>query len=163
MLFSDDRKTEILVDALTRYEQILQENANKDRLESDLKSIAENYDKIFNDKDKPTFGENPNQKTVVEFYDYNCGFCKQVAKDFAETTTQFNVPKVYVNLPVLSAYSYESGLVSQAVMMYYTDKFEEFHDLLINHQSEATRNLALEVASSIGRSSKLSELAASQK
>ena len=48
-------------------------------------------------------------------------------------------------------------------MMYYTDKFEEFHDLLINHQSEATRKLALEVASSIGiDSSKLSELAASQ-
>ena len=67
---------------MTRYEQLLQENANKDRLESDLKGIAENYDKIFNDKDKPTFGENPNQKTVVEFYDYNCGFVSKQQRTF---------------------------------------------------------------------------------
>lgn len=65
---------EIIVNAMQNYEQKMRENA----LAAAQKLIDENIDAIANNPDSPVVGNKDGKVTVVEFFDFSCGYCHRL-------------------------------------------------------------------------------------
>lgn len=65
---------EIIVNAMQNYEQKMRENA----LAAAQKLIEDNLDAITNNPDSPVVGNKDGAVTVVEFFDYSCGYCHRL-------------------------------------------------------------------------------------
>jgi protein-disulfide isomerase len=97
---------------------------------------------------------NPNgQVTFVEFFDYNCGFCKRAMDDMF--TLMKDDPKLKVVLkefPVLGPGSVEAAQVAVALRMQDKagKKYVDFHQKLLGGRGEANKERALAVAKDVG-------------
>lgn len=65
---------EIIVNAMQNYEQKMRENA----LAQAQKLIDENIEAINNNPDSPVVGNKDGKVTVVEFFDFSCGYCHRL-------------------------------------------------------------------------------------
>jgi len=91
--------------------------------------------------------------TFVEFFDYNCGYCKRAMDDML--TLLKDDPKLKVVLkefPVLGPGSVEAAQVAVAVRMQDKTgkKYLEFHQKLLGSRGQADKARALAVAKDIG-------------
>ena len=113
--------------------------------------IKDNKDQIFNSTFDGIVG-NPNGKvTIVEFYDYNCGFCKRAIEDMqALTKSDPDLRFVLKEFPILSPDSQKASVVSMAFHLMHPEKYGEFHTALLGGQGRATESTAIKVALSLG-------------
>lgn len=89
--------------------------------------------------------------TLVEFFDYNCGYCRRAISDL--DTLMKADPKlriVLLELPVIREESVGAAQVSLAVNNIARDKFRAFHDKLLGGQALATKARAMAVAKEVG-------------
>ena len=91
--------------------------------------------------------------TLVEFFDYNCGYCKRAMTDMLDLMK--NDPKLKVVLkefPVLGEGSVEAAQVAAAVRMQDKTgkKYLEFHQKLLGGRGQADKARALAVAKEVG-------------
>ena len=74
--------------------------------------VAKNADAIFNSPRGVTLGNKDGDVTFVEFFDYNCGYCKRAMADMMELMKADPKLKVVLKeFPVLSAGSVEAAQV----------------------------------------------------
>lgn len=112
-------------------------------------ALAASADALFRDPDAPVAGNPKGDVTVVEFFDYNCGYCKRGFPDVAKVIK--DDPKVRVvfrELPILSKGSEEAARVALAAHM--QGKYWEFHSLMIEFKGQANEASALKIAEKIG-------------
>jgi protein-disulfide isomerase len=97
---------------------------------------------------------NPQGKvTFVEFFDYNCGFCKRAMDDMLTLMkTDPNLKIVLKEFPVLGPGSVEAAQVAVAARMQDKTgkKYLEFHQKLLGGRGEANKARALAVAKEVG-------------
>ena len=91
--------------------------------------------------------------TFVEFFDYNCGYCKRAMTDMLDLMK--NDPKLKVVLkefPVLGPGSVEAAQVAVAVRMQDKTgkKYLEFHQKLLGGRGQADKARALAAAKEVG-------------
>jgi len=114
-------------------------------------SIAKNADTIFNSPRGVVLGNKDGDVTFVEFFDYNCGYCKRAMNDMMELMK--SDPKLKVVLkefPVLSQGSVEAAQVAVAVRMQSPQKYLDFHQKLLGGRGQADKAHALAVAKELG-------------
>ena len=113
--------------------------------------IKSQKDDIFNSAFDGVVG-NPNGKiTIVEFYDYNCGFCKRALEDMqALTKDNPDLRFVLKEFPILGPDSHKASVVSQAFHKLMPEKYGEFHTALLGGEGRATEAAAIKVALSLG-------------
>ena len=61
--------------------KVLQDRRDKAEAEKRASAIAESSDLIFNSKNQMVLGNPQGAITLVEFFDYNCGYCKRAVAD----------------------------------------------------------------------------------
>lgn len=115
--------------------------------------IARNADTIFKSPRGVTIGNKDGDVTFVEFFDYNCGFCKRAMNDMMELIK--NDPKLKVVLkefPVLGQGSIEAAQVGVAVRMQDPGgkKYLEFHQKLLNGRGQVDKARAMAAAREAG-------------
>ncbi|HET9716683.1 MAG TPA: DsbA family protein [Pseudolabrys sp.] len=97
---------------------------------------------------------NPNGNvTFVEFFDYNCGYCKRAMNDMLTLLKDDPQLKIVLKeFPVLGPGSVEAAQVAVAVHMQDKTgkKYLEFHQKLLGGRGEANKARALAVAKEIG-------------
>jgi len=95
---------------------------------------------------------NPNgDVTLVEFFDYNCTYCKRALDDMNRLVAEDpNLRIVLKEFPVLGTGSTEAAQVAAAVIMVAPDKYDAFHQLLLGSAAPATGELALDAAAQVG-------------
>jgi protein-disulfide isomerase len=97
---------------------------------------------------------NPNGNVAfVEFFDYNCGYCKRAMDDMLTLLKDDSKLKVVLKeFPVLGPGSVEAAQVAIAVHMQDKTgkKYLEFHQKLLGGRGEADKARALAVAKDIG-------------
>ena len=95
---------------------------------------------------------NPNGKvTIVEFYDYNCGFCKRAFEDMQKLTAQDpELRFVLKEFPILGPDSQKAHQVSQAFHRLMPEKYGEFHNALMTGHGRASEATAIKVAVDLG-------------
>jgi protein-disulfide isomerase len=116
-------------------------------------SIVENSDTIFNSPHGVTLGNKDGDVTFVEFFDYNCGYCKRAMADMLDLMkTDPKLKVVLKEFPVLSEGSVEAARVAVAVRMQDPDgkKYLDFHQKLLGGRGPADKARALAAAKDAG-------------
>lgn len=113
-------------------------------------ALSQNKDAIFNSPNQGVIGNAEGDVTVVEFFDYNCGFCQRAMNDMnALLGGDSNLKFVMKELPILSEGSVEASRISTAVYRLYPDRYADFHNRLLGSQGQKDGNRALRVAQSM--------------
>ena len=104
---------------------------------------------LENDPGSPNLGNPEGDVTVVEFFDYNCPYCRQAGKTVQELMgSDPNIRIIFQEWPVLgegSMFAARAALASRA-----QGKYEEFHWTLMNGEGRATEASILKVARDLG-------------
>jgi protein-disulfide isomerase len=113
--------------------------------------ISEDSDLIFASSRQAVVGNPDGEVTLVEFFDYNCGYCKRAHADMKRLIEDDpSLRMVLKEFPVLGEASVEAAQVSAAVNMTSPERFSEFHDQLLTGPGRADGNRALAVAGEMG-------------
>jgi protein-disulfide isomerase len=136
---------EIIMEAARRFEQ-RQRAAEESEATAVLKARA---DEILRDKDSPV-GGNPNGNvTLVEFFDYNCPYCRQVTPIMQEAeAADLQLRVVYKEFPILGPNSTFSAKAALAV--HRQGKYLAFHKELMLERGVADEAKVLKIAAKIG-------------
>jgi len=161
--FSDPQRSEIeriVKDYLVAHPEVLQEVINeleKRQTDADAakhrEGVKQYSQALFHSPRQVTIGNRQGDVTLVEFFDYNCGYCKRALSDMLNLMKED--PKLRVVLkefPVLGPGSVEAAQVGVAVRMQDPTgkKYLEFHQKLLGGRGQADRAHALAVAKEIG-------------
>ena len=116
-------------------------------------SVEQNSQAIFNSPRGVVLGNKDGDVTFVEFFDYNCGYCKRAMTDMLDLLK--SDPKLKVVLkefPVLSQGSVEAAQVAVAVRMQDPTgkKYLDFHQKLLGGRGQADKARALAAAKDAG-------------
>lgn len=111
--------------------------------------IEKDADLLFSSPRQVTLGNRDGDVTLVEFFDYNCGFCRRALPDLVGLLG--NDPKLKVVLkefPILGPASAEAARVAIAVHMQDPDgsKYLAFHRRLLANRGRADKDSALAAA-----------------
>ncbi|ESW92876.1 MULTISPECIES: DsbA family protein [unclassified Mesorhizobium] len=141
------KNPEVLLEA----QQALEAKQKEEQRVASLGVIKDAKDQIFNSSFDGVVG-NPNGKvTIVEFYDYNCGYCKRAIDDMrALTKADPDLRFVLKEFPILGPDSQKASVVSMAFHLMKPEKYGEFHNALLGGQGRATEAAAIKVALSLG-------------
>ncbi|TPQ41183.1 disulfide bond formation protein DsbA [Bradyrhizobium guangdongense] len=116
-------------------------------------SITMNAQAIFNSPRQVNLGNKDGDVTFVEFFDYNCGYCKRAMNDMLEIMKADPKLKVVLKeFPVLSQGSVEAAQVAVAVRMQDPTgkKYLDFHQKLLGGRGQADKAHAMAAAKEAG-------------
>lgn len=161
--FSSPQKTEIekiIRDYIVSHPEILQEamaELEKRQAAGDAEkhkaAVKSNAETIFSSPRQVNLGNPQGDVTFVEFFDYNCGYCKRAMMDmFALMKEDPKLKVVLKEFPVLGPGSVEAAQVAIAVNMQDKTgkKYQQFHEKLMGGRGQATKATAMAVAKEIG-------------
>jgi protein-disulfide isomerase len=132
-------------------QQALQAKRDEESQKLALAAIEENHDAIFNAPEDMVLGNPDGDITLVEFFDYNCGFCKRAMEDVVKIMeTDSNVRVVLKEFPILGPDSLAAHQVSMAFRKLAPEKYGEYHMALLGADVRATEALAIELAKNFG-------------
>jgi protein-disulfide isomerase len=136
---------EILLEAQNALE------AKMDKIQSERMAVAikEHASELFRPTGSPIVGNASGDVPVIEFFDYNCGYCKKAFLDVAKLVDKDKKVRVIMKeFPILSKGSEEAAKVALAAKM--QGKYWEFHRALLQSQGQANEATALKVAEKLG-------------
>ncbi|MBL4646451.1 MAG: DsbA family protein [Rhizobiales bacterium] len=114
-------------------------------------ALASMQDLIFNSDKQVVMGNPDGDVTVVEFFDYNCGFCKRAHKDMVDLMAEDKGLRIVLKeFPVLGQGSVEAARIAIALNAMAPELYEEFHMKLLLNPGAANLDKALNVAESLG-------------
>ena len=140
---------EVLQEAIAE----LEKKQAAEEAEKHQAAVKDNAEAIFNSPRQVTVGNPQGDVTFVEFFDYNCGYCKRAMADMFELMK--NDPKLKVVLkefPVLGPGSVEAARVAVAVRMQDKTgkKYLDFHQKLLTGRGQVDKARAMAVAKEAG-------------
>jgi protein-disulfide isomerase len=116
-------------------------------------AVTKNADTIFSSPRGVTLGNKDGDVTFVEFFDYNCGYCKRAMTDMLDLLKADPKHKVVLKeFPVLGPGSVEAAQVAVAVRMQDPSgkKYLDFHQRLLGERGQADKTHALAAAKQAG-------------
>jgi protein-disulfide isomerase len=137
----------------------MQKKAMEEQMKNAQKNIGEKKEQLFNDKNSPQHSPSGYDVTIVEFYDYNCGYCKKAQSTVEKLIKDDKkVRVIYRDFPILGQPSREMSEISIAVNLLEPSSFKKFHDALME-SNERGKSGAIKIAKSIGiNTTKLEEV-----
>jgi len=116
-------------------------------------AVKEHGETIFNSKRHVTIGNPQGDVTMVEFFDYNCGYCKRAMADMLDLMKGDSKLRIVLKeFPVLGEGSTQAAQVAVAVRMQDKSgkKYLEFHQKLLMGRGQADKARAMAVAKEVG-------------
>jgi protein-disulfide isomerase len=115
-------------------------------------AIKNHSDALFNSARQVTVGNAQGDVTLVEFFDYNCGYCKRALLDLTQIMKGDSKLRVVLKeFPVLGPGSVEAAQVAVAVRMQDKGKkYFDFHQRLLGGRGQADKARALAAAKEAG-------------
>ncbi len=138
---------EIVRDAIDELQRRQDQAEQADR----VKAIADNSDLLFASTRQVVLGNPKGNVTLVEFFDYNCGYCKRAHADMVKLMEEDKDLRVVLKeFPVLGEGSVEAAQVSIAVRILAPEKSGEFFDALLSVNGQVNGAKAIAVAEDLG-------------
>jgi protein-disulfide isomerase len=129
-------------EALDKKQETLRAEAVKTRLPGFYKALADLAPQLSS----MTVGSG--DVTIVEFFDYNCGYCRKTLPDLVKLLeNDHNVKVQFIEYPILAAESVEAAKVGIAAAK--QGKYWEFHKAMFA-AGRASKDSALKVAEQLG-------------
>ncbi len=115
------------------------------------RAFVEYNDTLYNSQHQTVLGNPEGDVTIVEFFDYNCGYCRSALKDMENLLAKDkNLRVILKEYPVLGNESHEVAKVSAAIRKQGLDIFSTFHHTIMNSQEHADGTFALKAAADAG-------------
>ncbi len=128
----------------------MQKKAMEEQMKNAQKNIGEKKSELFSDKKSPQHSPSGHDVTIVEFYDYACGYCKKAYSTVNELIkSDKKVRVIFRDFPILGQPSREMAEVSVAVNLVDSSNFIKFHDNLMG-SNDRGKDAALKAAKSAG-------------
>lgn len=142
------RNPEVLQEALVELERRQAQAEERARAEA----FQANREALYRSPHQVVLGNPNGDVTLVEFFDYNCGFCKRALPETMELLrSDSRIRLVLKDFPVLGPGSVEAAQVAVALKMQIQgEKYLEFHQKLLGGRGQANAARALEVAREVG-------------
>jgi protein-disulfide isomerase len=139
------KNPEVLQEAIAE----LEKRQAKNDAEQNKTAIQQNAEALFNSPRHVVIGNPKGDVNFVEFFDYNCGYCKRAFGDVAKLIDkEKQVRFILKELPILSKGSEEASRVALAAKM--QGKYWEFHRAMLESSGQANEASALRVAEKVG-------------
>ena len=153
---SDERIKELALQAIRENPQIIMEAVQILEAEQAAAQSLAQADVLNNqrqllerDPNAPVLGNPDGDVTVVEFFDYNCPYCRRAMAEVQGLLDgDNNVRLVYREWPILgdgSVFAAKAALAARE-----QDKYEEFHWALMGMQERAEETSVMRIAEEIG-------------
>ena len=158
--FNDQQKTElgaIIREYLVSHPEVLQEamaelekRQTLAEAEKNKAAVKNNAATLFDSSHQVVVGNPQGDVTLVEFFDYNCGYCKRALTDMLDLMKDDGKLRVVLKeFPVLGPGSIEAAQVAVAARMQ-DKKYLDFHQRLLGARGQADRAHALAAAKDAG-------------
>ncbi|MGH6937931.1 DsbA family protein [Hypericibacter sp.] len=107
------------------------------------------HDEIFSDPTAPVGGNPAGDVTLVEFFDYNCPYCREAASILDATVqTDKGLRLVFKELPILGP---GSTFAAQAALAAHKQgKYLIFHKAMMAYSGAITESSTLQIATDVG-------------
>lgn len=137
---------------LQRMSVALEQTLRGEEQESTRVALADFRDDIFSAPGDVVVGNPDGDVTLVEFFDYNCGYCRTALPDMAALLAEDpNLKVVLKEFPILSNESIDAARV--AVLVGQTDvDYWQFHETLFSSRGKVDKDVALDAAVDLGLS-----------
>ncbi|MGE4063963.1 MAG: DsbA family protein [Rhodospirillaceae bacterium] len=135
---------EIISEAVT----LLQEKEEKAKTAKIAAAIKNNRAALVNPPEGTVLGNPKGDVTLVEFFDYNCGYCKQVFPTVMETLKEDGKIKLVVKeFPILGNPSVVASRAALAARK--QNKYSEFHLAMLSHRGSLTEDTIMKLAADV--------------
>jgi len=138
-------RPEIILEAV----RALDAQTKNDKDELVQRTIVEQAGDIFNNPDDQVGGNPDGDVTLVEFFDYRCGYCKKVHPLIKQLLKEDgNIRYVYKEFPILgsqSVYAAKAALASRS-----QGKYAEFSNALMESRGTLDKDKVLSIAGNVG-------------
>ncbi|MET0515808.1 MAG: DsbA family protein [Nitrospiraceae bacterium] len=116
-------------------------------------AIAARQNDLLHDPSSPVSGNPSGDVTLVEFFDYRCGYCKRAAGAVTQLQKEdLRVRVVYKDFPILGE---ASELAAKAALASKSQgKHQAFHEALLASKGDMTKHSILETAAEVGLDTK---------
>ncbi|MEQ1714607.1 MAG: DsbA family protein [Hyphomicrobium sp.] len=157
--FSDQQKSEIgeiVKDYLLKHPEIivdvqaaLEAKMEKEQADKLKTFMSENAKDIYRSPGASVAGNPEGDITVVEFFDYNCGYCKRGMSEIQKLIqNDKRVRVVFQELPILSKGSEDAAKAALAAKR--QGKYWEFHQAMLSNKGQANEASSLKAAEGLG-------------
>lgn len=128
--------------------QVKQQQEEEDR----ARQAVEAYGKsLFEDKDAPIAGNPDGDVVVVEFFDYNCGYCKRSLATVTQlVNADKNVKVIFKDYPVIAPSSEPAARAALAMNIMSPDRYFDFHSALFRMNGQFDEDNLAAVAEGMG-------------
>ncbi len=140
------KNPEVLLEAVRSYDQRMKE-ATKEQAREKVRTSS---DELYHDTSPASKADNksPDTVTVVEFFDYRCGYCKEVEDVVTGLSQKPGVRIVYKDLPILGP---DSLIAAQAALAAQNQgAYQSFHHSLLASPVELNKQAILDLAAHAG-------------
>lgn len=128
------RNPEKLEQALENMQAFMEDRTNRQQAEA----LLQNADKLYRDEADYTMGPQNAPITIVEFFDYNCGYCKRSFAPLMEVLEENkDVRLVFKEYPILGEPSYLAS--STALAINDKMKYLTYHSKLMTHSGRVSQ------------------------
>jgi protein-disulfide isomerase len=139
------KNPEVIMEAL----QIMQQRQRIADTEHLKRTIAERSDELLNDPEAPVSGHPTGDVTLVQFFDYNCPYCRRVSTTLVEVeAADPDLRLVYKEVPILGPGSQFAARAALAAKR--QGKYVRFHNALMQATEQVTEETVLKVARDVG-------------
>lgn len=140
-----NKRPEVLAEGI----QNLQKREQAEAESKTKEGVNKEKNRLFNDPASPVAGNPKGSVTVVEFYDYQCGYCKLSEEGIEKLLKEDkDVRFVYKNFPVLGPVSVEAAKAGLAAAK--QGKFQVFHTALMMKKEHLNSDLIYKIAKDAG-------------
>lgn len=138
---------EIMLDVQDALEKKMTEARNQQA----KTALTESHDAIYQSPTDLVLGNPKGDVTIVEFFDYNCGYCKQGLSVMQKILKDDkNVRFVLKEWPILGPDSTAAHQVSDAVRQVAPEKYGEYFVKLLSSRSRVNDSKAIDLAVDMG-------------
>ncbi|WP_375597325.1 DsbA family protein [Devosia sp. Naph2] len=137
---------------LQRVSDALEETLKAEEAVRSEAALADFHDQIFNAPGQVVLGNPEGDVTLVEFFDYNCGYCRTAVPDMAALLAEDpNLRIVLKEFPILSNESIDAARIGVLVGESDAD-YWNFHAALFTSRGKVDKSVALAAAQDLGLS-----------
>ena len=127
----------------------LETNNEKAKVDKRAKAMVSRRQEILNPSEGTIIGNLKGDVTMVEFFDYNCGYCKQMFQAMSELLKED--PKLRVVLkeyPILGQSSITASRAALAARKH--GKYSEFHLAMLSYKGALSDSVIMTIAQNVG-------------
>ncbi len=138
---------EIIIEAI----QSLRQREERDKAKRTKANLVKFRNDLLNGPDTPV-GANPKgDVTIVEFFDYRCGFCKRVFPDIMKAINEDrNIRYVFKEFPILGPESVAASKTALAAWIVDKSKYEAFHQAMMGSKGGLPESRVMKMAAKAG-------------